>query len=288
MGIDKIGITVARDQVNWWNSKFGETKAPETVEPKREEDKPKRGFFKRLLGLNTYIITTNDDPPYHWAASSSQEKLEGFQQWLKTQVNTLLVGKSQEALWREYIHQGWKKGVARSFDDLNKAKPQFTPEQQQFYAGSRDQFLHSSFNQPVAREKVELLASRTFDEMENVTDDMANRMSRVLADGMVQGKGPHEVAKDLTGVVDFSRQRAEVVARTELMKSHNEGQLTAMEQLGVQHVGVEVEWLATPDERTCPICADMEGSVFTIDEAHGLLPRHPMCRCCFVPNVEGA
>lgn len=236
------------------------------------------------LTNNSNSPTVNDLP--RWAASSSQEKLAAFQEWMKTQVSELLAGQSQEQLWKAYIHSGWKKGAGRSYDDVHRKSPQFTPEQQVFYAGGRDSFLRTSFAQPVAREKVELLASRTFDEMENVTDDMANRMSRVLADGMIQGQSPHDVARSLTETVDFSRQRAEVVARTELIRAHAEGQLTALEQLGVTEVGVEVEWLATDDEKTCPLCSDLEGTVMSISEARGMLPRHPNCRCCWVPNIE--
>ena len=152
---------------------------------------------------------------------------------------------------------------------------------------AHEQFLRSAFAQPVAKEKLKLLTSRSFAEMENVTEDMANRMSRVLADGLVRGAAPGEVADGLADELDISQERALLISRTELIRAHAEGQLTALEQLGVEEVGVAVEWAATDDERLCPRCAAMEGVVLKIAEARGLIPLHPRCRCSWVPANLG-
>lgn len=133
-----------------------------------------------------------------------------------------------------------------------------------------------------------MLAGRAFDELEGVTEQMATRMSRVLVDGLVQGKGPRDVARDLAREIDIGRGRAEVIARTELIRAHAEGQLEALDQLGVEEVGVAVEWVTAGDDRVCELCEPLEGVVMKLDEARGMLPRHPNCRCAWVPaNVGG-
>lgn len=229
-----------------------------------------------------------------WAFSTSTEKLRNFQAWLRQQIDA--VGLSDKQLWDKYIQTGFSKGAGRSFDDVRgKAKERGVDLSRSlgaaegvsdFYQGTKEEFLRSAFAQPVAKEKVELLASRTFDEMESVTDDMANRMGRVLADGMVQGKGPREVARDLNAQTDLGKDRALVVARTELIRSHSEGQLTALKQLGVKEVGAQVEWV-TAGFNVCPECASMEGTVVDIDKASGMIPAHPNCRCAWVPANVG-
>lgn len=143
------------------------------------------------------------------------------------------------------------------------------------------------FAHPVAKEKVQLLAGRSFDDMEGVTDDMSLKLSRLLSDGLVQGQSPRVLAKALSSQLDMSRDRALTVARTEIIRCHAEGQLVALEKTGVEEVGVAVEWLTAEDEKVCPQCESLEGVVLKIDEAHGLLPRHPNCRCCFIPANVG-
>lgn len=230
-------------------------------------------------------LTVND----RWRYQSNHEKIKSFQQWLRTQVLAELNGVTDAELWRRYTEAGFKKGAGRAFDDV-KAKEKVLAQGQEkldFYEGTKDEFLRSSFAQPVAVEKVKLLAGRSFDDLEGVTDAMSLRMSRTLTDGLVQGKGPRDVARDLVRELDISGQRAEMIARTELIRAHAEGQLTALENLGVEEVGVAVEWSTAGDDKVCDLCAELEGVVLKIDEARGMIPRHPLCRCSFIPANVG-
>jgi hypothetical protein len=73
------------------------------------------------------------------------------------------------------------------------------------------------------------------------------------------------------------------LARTEIIHAHAEGQLDAFELLKVEGVQVLAEWSTAGDEIVCELCSDLEGVVMTIKEARGSLPRHPNCRCAWVP-----
>ncbi len=219
--------------------------------------------------------------------ASADENLQAFQEWMSKQLGKRVRGKSQEQLWDAYIKQGFAKGAGRAFDDVKKPHAKGlafeAPDAAAFRTGKQD-FLQSAFGQPVAKEKVQLLASRTFDELENVTDDMSNKMSRILADGMVTGAHPFEVAKGMADQCDMSLDRAKLVSRTELIRAHAEGQLVGLRQLGVKKIGVQVEFLAT-DGTACPECASLDGAVYDIDDASGLIPVHPGCKCCWRPSV---
>ena len=94
----------------------------------------------------------------------------------------------------------------------------------------------------------------------------------------------------------WSETRAEMIARSETIRSSNAGQVEAFRQTGV----VEHEWYASPDERTCPFCAEMHGQKIAVGGvwqpegaemvvsgqrlvmSYGDVlypPLHPACRC---------
>lgn len=229
--------------------------------------------------------------PARWRFDTNPSKIKAFEKWLKMQLKSLLISKTQEELWKRYIEDGFRKGAARSFDDVRKpyAKGYAADEStKDIYSGSKEQFLRDTFRQPIAKEKVELVAERTYTDLVGVTQQMATKMTRALADGLVQGKSPRDVARDLNREVSgIGQTRALTIARTELIRAHAEGQLTALEQLGVEEVGVAVEWLTARDEDVCELCEPLEGVVLKLEEAHGMIPRHPNCRCAWIPANVG-
>jgi SPP1 gp7 family putative phage head morphogenesis protein len=227
-----------------------------------------------------------------WQFHTSSEQIQAFKIWLDQQVKKDVLGKGEDAIWQKYAMEGYKKGVGRAFDDIKKpyakgyaAAGQSTAD---FYAGSRYQFLQSAFAHPIAIDKIKLLAGRTYSDLEGVTDAMSAQMTRTLTDGLVQGKSPNIIAKDLADDVDdIGIRRGTMIARTEIIRAHAEGQLDAMQQMGVEEVGVAVEFTVTPDEKVCPLCQALEGVILKIDEARGVIPQHPDCRCCFSPANVG-
>jgi very-short-patch-repair endonuclease len=46
---------------------------------------------------------------------------------------------------------------------------------------------------------------------------------------------------------------------------------------GVEGVRVMAEWVTAGDGRVCPLCAPMDGKVFTIDQIENMIPAHPNC-----------
>lgn len=224
----------------------------------------------------------------NWAASTSAARLNEFQGWLRQQVGSTITGQSQEQFWQAYIVRGWQQGAGRAFDDTNRSRPRTSLEEDIAYQGGRQQFLRDAFNHPVNRNRVDLLASRTFDEMEDVGRDVVNRLSRTLVDGMIEGASTDEIARNLVEATGFGLRRAENVARTEIVRAHAEGQLDGFEMMGVDELGVMAEVVSTPDGKTCAECAALEGQTFTIEEARGMIPVHPSCRCAWIPNVDDA
>ena len=157
-----------------------------------------------------------------------------------------------------------------------------------FYEGSKAQFIKDAFSQPVVLSKIELMYTRAFDELKGVTDVMGQQMSRILANGMIKGDGSRAIARELRkNVATITNKRALVIARTEVIMVHAEGKLDAFEMLGVEEVGIMAEFSTAGDDRVCAECGGLEGQVYTIDEARGIITVHPNCRCAWVPYVKG-
>jgi SPP1 gp7 family putative phage head morphogenesis protein len=87
----------------------------------------------------------------------------------------------------------------------------------------------------------------------------------------------------MTGI---TRRRALVLARTEIIAAHAEGQLDAFEAMNIEKVGVMAEWSTAGDDLVCAKCEPLEGAIMTVKEARGLLPRHPNCRCAWIPAID--
>lgn len=249
-------------------------------------------------GAPTQSRPTSPVPPQFTANArftfhTASQKVEQFRRWLATQVQHSILGtmsrEIENAWWTQYARRGYEQGAGRAFDDVKRplAKAQ-TETGMAFYRGTREQFLRDSFAHPVAVDKVKLLAGRVLTELEGVTDAMSQKMTRELTDGLVEGQSPREVARAINREVDgVGKNRALVIARTETIRAHAEGQLDALKNLGVQQVGVAVEWSTAEDEDVCEECEPLEGVVLDIDEARGMIPRHPNCRCAWIPANVG-
>lgn len=238
---------------------------------------------------NTQTPTTNAS---RWRFRTSAQKTQDFLAWLRSQLNQQFLGIDDQAVWEQYVQQGFRQGAGRSFDDFKRMMGRSGRGGQLqrpmgFYQGTREEFLRLAFRRPVSLEKVQLLTSRVFTDIQGVTDYLATKMTRTLADGLTQGVSPLSLVKSLADDLDIGENRAETIARTEIVRAHAEGQLEALEDLGVEEVGVTVEWDTAGDYKVCPLCAPLQGVVLKLSEAKGMIPRHPSCRCAWIPAGLG-
>jgi SPP1 gp7 family putative phage head morphogenesis protein len=195
--------------------------------------------------------------------------------------------RDQTLLFRKTAKASFRQGIYRGIDE-------FAAAQLPFY---RD----------LTPEGIDKLATRVFtivdtnalDFMTNynlvlagdVHRELADGIKRTVMNGIATGKGVEDIARDLGRVVKdpesfrhagskvFSKAqyRMEVIARTEVLRAHNQGRIKFHNQVGVQ----KLEWMTMEDERVCPICGPLDGKVFDT----GRFPRQPAhsnCRCTSV------
>ena len=61
----------------------------------------------------------------------------------------------------------------------------------------------------------------------------------------------------------------------------NEAEMKALKDSGI----AKYEYVATLDERTCPVCGRLDGKVFAVSDAKkgiNMPPMHPNCRCTHI------
>lgn len=240
------------------------------------DSKDALGLKEKELGLATLARERE------FAFRTDPQKLEAFNAWLKEQIEAeiLSVPPGTSSVTGQFIESAFKKGQLNAYLSSKEA----AMLEEAFGQQTQEAFLRSAFGQPETLSKVQLLATRSFEDLKGVTTTMASQMNQILAQGMIEGKGAAEIAAEMVERIDsLVETRAITIARTEIVAAHSEGQLDAFEKLGVEELGVKVEWSTAQDDRVCPECEQMEGKVFTIDEARGLIPLHPNCRCAWIP-----
>lgn len=238
-------------------------------------------------------------------------KVDGFMNWLHDQANQGILGLQPgedrgvtgEVPWANtYIESSYKKGMRRAEEEMKKAgmgKPLF-PE----VGGSGVNAIDAMFNTPIHADRVAMIYNRVYTDLKGITDVMDKEISKTLAQGLVDGKGARELAreinnrvsqaggslaiKDTAGEVTMrAEQRAIILARTEIIAAHHVGAIATYREAGVEGVIVQAEWSTAGDDRVCEECQALEGKVYELDEIEGMIPLHPQCRCVALPVVKG-
>ena len=122
----------------------------------------------------------------------------------------------------------------------------------------------------------------------NVTDDPAPfAMGGGVGVGAIDGTGVGTLGiTDKLGRFIPAQRRAEMIARTELIRAHHLATIQEYRNWGVLGIKVKGEWKTAGDSRVCERCAELEGKIFTLDEIEPMIPFHPLCRCLALPYIE--
>lgn len=235
----------------------------------------------------------------------SDEKVQAFMRWLREEMDTTVleirqmqrVGGSINQAWTNvYIKDAYQKGVKRGRKEMKMAG---------FDIPGMDETggIRESLRAPFHADRLGVLYTRTFNDLKGITDAMDSLISRVLTTGIADGDNPRLLAKKLDAVIrggggnldlidDIGRfipgkRRAEMLARTEIIRAHHQATVQEYRNWGAEGVRVKAEWSTAGDNRVCPECASLEGDVYGLDEIRNKIPLHPQCRCIALPlNVN--
>lgn len=222
-----------------------------------------------VLGLEGEALTT---PPRNFEGNSSDEKAERFATWLYDNLEgeTLdIIDENQN----QYIQQGVKRGISDGESELYQAGHDISTTDEA-----------DMFNLPVHRDKAELLYTRNYQELKGINDAVGDEVGRVLTEGIIEGKGPEDMARSINDRIDnVGRTRATTLAHTEVIHAHAEGKLDTFEREGMDEVVGQAEVSTANDSRVCEQCAGYHGNRYDLDDVRGFIPVHPRCRCTWKP-----
>ena len=245
--------------------------------------------------------------PKAFAFKTDPKKVESFMSWLNTELDTKILEVASprknvgNVAWaNKYIDTAYKRGMKRAETELAKAgiPTSKLPDNVKWFA------VEARFNLPIHADKVGLIYTRTYSDLKGITDTMSQEISRTLAQGMAEGRGPAYLARTLNNRIEQAGgdlaivdprgtvrmraiDRARVLARTETIRAHHVGNINIYREAGIEGVMIQAEWSASGDELTCEDCMDLDGNVFPLDVIEGMIPYHPQCRCVAIPIVAG-
>jgi SPP1 gp7 family putative phage head morphogenesis protein len=157
---------------------------------------------------------------------------------------------------------------------------------------------------PFHADRLGVLYTRTFSELKGITKAMDQLISRTLTQGIADGDNPVLLARKLVSVINGAgadrlgmkdslgrwipgRRRAEIMARTEIIRAHHQATIQEYRNWGAEGVVVQAEWQTAGDERVCATCASMQGEVYKLDVIQNMIPIHAQCRCLALPYRPG-
>lgn len=240
---------------------------------------------------------------FKYARSSA--KIQEFMKWLQEQVNAGIltvtqyqqIGESIESAWTNvFITDTYQRGVTRARNEMIKAGYAVPTIEQ---TGG----IAMVMSAPVHADRLGLLFTRTYNDLKGITANMDAQISRILAQGMSDGDNPRILAQkiiavingdgvDRLGITDTigrfipAERRAEILARTEIIRAHHLGTIQEYRNWGIEGVFVQAEFKTSGDNRVCSKCEELaKGSPYTLDQIEKMIPAHPACRCVALPYV---
>ncbi|MEE0327106.1 MAG: minor capsid protein [Butyricicoccus sp.] len=118
-------------------------------------------------------------------------------------------------------------------------------------------------------------------------DVLKSELSKLLEQGIIQGKGSRELARSLRRVFDTSRSDAERLMSTELRRVQTE----AAKQSYEANENDEYEFMTANAQGPCDVCKKLNGKTFKVKDmlpGKNAPPMHPRCHCCTAPHWDEA
>lgn len=231
------------------------------------------------------IMDASALPPRAFAFDRPAEKVERFMAWLQEAQNDSILeiqpgatmSSAARSSWMNtYIDSSYSKGVRDAAAKMRKGG-----------ASIAESWTEQSFFRPIHADRLGLIYTRAYSDLDGITKAMDQQISRILAQGIGEGRGPLDIARQIAGRVDgIGITRARTLARTEIISAHSESSLNAYEEAAIEGVELEAEW--TLGQNPCELCiAAAAQGPYTIAQARGMLPLHPNCMCGWNPKVIG-
>lgn len=257
-----------------------------------------RGLIRQTVGYenDALQLRANDesDPVEVFDFPTDTGKVRAFirqlKEWLQNEVvelNDPIQVQNGEHWTAEYLQNAYVTGV-------QTAQGRLMSEGMSFTADDREAIV----SRPTSVRQLQQIYTRAYENLTDITEDMANTIRNELTDAIRDGENPRKVATRLNNKIQsLTNTRATTLARTEIINSHSDAALNTYEEADaevVSHVGR----MTAKDARVCGFCRALEDVPFTLSEFQTVtvrwgsqimrvgVPAHPQGRCSPVPKLD--
>lgn len=127
---------------------------------------------------------------------------------------------------------------------------------------------------------LKFLSKYTFPDVSDISNTQMLKIRTTMINGFQKGQSIGTIARSLATTVE-DKDKALKIARTESTRVAAEAYLDKMEAAGIE----KVRFVANQDSRLCPDCEELNGKVYRIDQARGMIPTHVNCRCLWTAVI---
>ncbi len=197
------------------------------------------------------------------------------------------LGREQTLRFRQAARTSFRQGISGGIEDFATAQ---LPFYRDLTSEGIDQLATRAFTL-VDTDALDFMSQYNLVLTGDVHRELADGIRRTVMSGIATGKGVEGIVRDLGHVVKDPESfrhagskvfrkvqvRMEVIARTEVLRAHNQGRIKFHQEVGVE----KLEWMTMEDERVCPVCGPLDGRRFATGRFPPQ-PAHPNCRCTSV------
>ena len=257
----------------------------------REINKRWSQFRKVTIDELKKYNTINNAVGYTFEMSASQQRI--YMEFLQLQIDELLMGGvDSPPNWQEYYQvQAYQRGIEKTRSTLRSAGANLQSTAEEIAKASTlttftaVSTLGSASSIPIHSEALSFLYTRSFEKLKGWTDAIASETRQILHDGVSQGQGVEEIARNMVARQDVSRTRARVIARTETIQAYqvssaNEAERSS-EELGEE---VMIRWISGLGPNVRHLHASWHGTVTSVQEYRRRIQVSPWnCVCAGIP-----
>lgn len=116
-------------------------------------------------------------------------------------------------------------------------------------------------------------------------DLLKNDISSLLQTGLIQGRNPNVLARELRRRFNVKKSDAERLMRTEMARVQIDAQMKSYAANGID----EFEYIACGGSDVCDICKKLDGKVFKVSKmmiSENAPPMHPNCHCSTGVHID--